>query len=264
MKRIIVLILAAALLAFAYSCKSSDTAAPSDNTTDPSSGPAMPNDGVYDTFDNLVENNLKADDGTVIIRAICAVPSVEHEDPEICEKINSALKKKAADFVSGADSLRVLAEDNYASFADNAESFQPYSLMGTYEITLLDEKYLSVLFSFSEAIGGFHANESIYGMTFRLSDGATVDLDEVFDSDEESVRSYVSGRFEELIKAAPDNYYGDAVEAVGSYVDMSRFYLTEDGISIFLPVYAIAPYSTGMPEISISYGELSEFVQNRS
>ena len=232
------------------------------DTTDPIVTVPPFTDITDDGTNGLAENDIKADDETVIVRAACAYPVVEYENSEIADKINAAIKKKAEDFVLRADSCRALAQDYYDSYDGDAESFTPYSLIGTCEITLFNGEYLSVLFSFTEITGGFHANDSIAGMTFTLSDGEQAELDGVLNLDEEAVINLVSSRFTAMISSDPESYYPDAAETVSGYVDMTMFYMAEEGVTVYLPLYSVAPFTTGIPKILVPYGDIAVLEQN--
>ena len=258
MKKIIFALSLAIIMILMWACAndSVETNKETANTNDPAVTMSPIDDVTAIGSDGLAENDIKADDGTVIVRAACVYPTIEYEDQAIVDKINAALKKKAEDFVLRADSCRVLAEDYYAFYEGDIESFVPYSLIGTYEITLFNDEYVSVLFSFSENTGGFHANESISGVTFSLANGEAITLIDVFGFEETTVKSIVGSHFKDKINDDPSSYYDDAKEAASDYVDVSMFYLTEEGITVYLPMYSIAPFTTGIPKVTVAYSDI--------
>ena len=241
----------------------SNTTGGREETSDTPHGDAtglQPAEGMPAVSSLLIENNITAGDMTVIVRASVNCPQLtlsEKAQSGAEEKINSALKTLAESFLARSGDHADIAGDNYAAALREGLDFNPYIYSGTYQVTYLSEKYVSVLCEFEEYIGGVHSEYDITGMTFDALTGERVKLSGLLATDEAGVSGYISGLFTALIEASPEDFYSDALNSVGGAVNNDYYYLTDTGAVFYLPAYTVSPYSTGIPTVSAAYGELN-------
>lgn len=109
--------------------------------------------------------------------------------------------------------------------------------------------------------GGAHGFEDTKTFSYKKDDNKTVTLDDLFKKD-----GYIPA-LSEVVKDAVLDLLGedasiDMVEAGTSQAieNFERFYVTDDSIVFIFPPYAVAPYSEGTVEVSISVNTLGGMI----
>lgn len=110
---------------------------------------------------------------------------------------------------------------------------------------------LSIKFNYYQYTGGAHGNP--YSLSYNIDLGSGEDLKLIDFLDQNKITLI---EVEELIKSEiknnPDIYFQDDYGFQG--LDEDQCYYLEDGeLVVYFQPYAIAPYSTGMPEFRIEY-----------
>lgn len=151
----------------------------------------------------------------------------------------------------GAEESAQIRED-YEAYAPSA-----YSLSSNvYEITYVDEVYLSYCQGDYIYWGGAHGMPDRTGYTFDLQTGECLTLSDVVGNSEEELKEIVGSYYEELIRQDPENYWEDSLSYIKEDTDYeTKFYLTPEGIRFFRMPYEIASYAYGFPEVTIPYSK---------
>ncbi|GIO87439.1 hypothetical protein J25TS5_43710 [Paenibacillus faecis] len=157
-------------------------------------------------------------------------------------KINALLQSRAENFVQA--SLKE-AKENQPS-----PNGSPYEYLGNYTVTYNRGGLLSILEQTYAYTGGAHGISFREGLTFRLSDGKLLTLDEVLRANP-GFRSIVDPAIAKQLQAT-EGYFG-GFETIGNNPD---FYLKENGVVIFFQLYDYLPYVFGFPEFYFSFPEL--------
>ncbi|WP_334074020.1 MULTISPECIES: PdaC/SigV domain-containing protein [Paenibacillus] len=157
-------------------------------------------------------------------------------------KINALLQSRAEKFVQA--SLKE-AQENQPS-----PNGSPYEYLGNYTVTYNRGGLLSILEQTYAYTGGAHGISFREGLTFRLSDGKLLTLDEVLRANP-GFRSIVDPSIAKQLQAT-EGYFG-GFETIGNNPD---FYLKENGVVIFFQLYDYLPYVFGFPEFYFSFPEL--------
>ncbi|NWL86041.1 DUF4163 domain-containing protein [Paenibacillus sp. 79R4] len=156
-------------------------------------------------------------------------------------KINSVLQSKTDEFIKQS------LQETKAGPSPNGE---PYQFLGNYTVTFNREGLLSILLQYYSYTGGAHGNPVREGLTFRLSDGKLLTLDEVL-KDNPDYRNIVDPAIAKQLEAT-EGYFG-GFKTIGKN---PSYYLKNDGVVIFLPLYEYLPYVNGFPEFYFSFSEL--------
>ncbi|TDO78295.1 uncharacterized protein DUF3298 [Halanaerobium saccharolyticum] len=110
---------------------------------------------------------------------------------------------------------------------------------------------LSIKFNYYQYTGGAHGNPYSLSYNIDLSSGKDLNLSTFLEQQDMTLIEV-----EELIKAEikknPDIYFQDDY-GFQSLDEDQCYYLEGDELVVYFQPYAIAPYSTGMPEFRIKY-----------
>jgi len=156
-------------------------------------------------------------------------------------KINDLLQSRTDDFVK--QSLKETKEGPPVSG-------HTYQFLGNYTVTFNRDGLLSILLQYYSYTGGAHGNPVREGLTFRLSDGKLLTLDELL-KDNPDYREIVDPAIAKQLEAT-EGYFG-GFKTIGSN---PSYYLQNDGVVIFLPLYEYLPYVNGFPEFYFPFSEL--------
>lgn len=157
-------------------------------------------------------------------------------------KINALLQERAKTFV--ANSLKE-AQENQPS-----PNGSPYEYLGNYTVYFNRGGLLSILEQTYAYTGGAHGISVREGLTFRLSNGKLLTLDEVLRKNPD-FRKIVDPAIAKQLQQT-DGYFG-GFKTIGSNPD---YYLKNNGVVIFFQLYDYLPYAYGFPEFYFSFQEL--------
>lgn len=131
-----------------------------------------------------------------------------------------------------------------------SKPFRPWEAALDFTVTYHENGRLSLYQDAYEYTGGAHGMTTRRGDTWRLRSGVPIPLRAFFPPRTRwrrevyaTIREQVSAQM-----ATGESLYLDGWEqAVAPLFDPERFYLTQEGIVVFYPLYALAPYAEGMP-----------------
>ena len=180
------------------------------------------------------------------------IESIDNFYRERCE----SFKSEAKDF---ADEI---------SFYDEADSFiTQFMLEYDYEVIKNSDNILSVHRTVYSYTGGAHGNNGDVCDNFRISDGKTLTLDDIFDCSSEEYQADLCRIFDKFIdentyEIDSDDFskipfFNDAKETLRSYFPMDEFCITDDGLIFFISPYYIAPYVAGTVILPVSWNDLT-------
>lgn len=156
--------------------------------------------------------------------------------------INALLQERAKSFVE-----RALKETKENQPSPNGS---PYEYLGNYTVTFNRGGLLSILEQTYAYTGGAHGISVREGLTFRLSDGKLLTLDEVLRKNPD-FRKIVDPSIAKQLKQT-EGYFG-GFKTIGSNPD---YYLKNNGVVIFFQLYDYLPYAYGFPEFYFPFPEL--------
>lgn len=158
------------------------------------------------------------------------------------KKINMLLKTKAETFV--ANSIKE------AKMNQPSPNGSTYEYLGTYKVTYNGNGVLSLLLETYSYTGGAHGITVREGLTFRLSDGKVLTLDELLRANP-NYRSIVDPAIAKKLEET-EGYFGN-FKTIGPN---PSYYVKDQGVVIFFQLYDYLPYVSGFPEFYFPFAEL--------
>ncbi len=139
--------------------------------------------------------------------------------------------------------------------------FRPWEVMLDFTVTYNEQGLLSLYTEAYEYTGGAHGITMRCGDTWCLCNGMPRPLSSFFPPKSHWKRT-VLVRVTESIQAALSTgealYFDDWETSVAREFDASRFYLTQQGVTVFYPLYTLAPYAEGIPAFLVREWEKTE------
>lgn len=165
------------------------------------------------------------------------------------DKINEAMLEYVDSRIAYMEQKVGESEEGYEQRGDSfGSSFDGFAYR--------DDHYISFLQSEYDYEGGAHGMPSRESFTFHLQTGERLVLSDIIGNSEEEQREIVARYFGEMINAAPERYWENAMDIVRQKTDLGEnFVLTREGLLFYLLPYEIAPYAAGFPEVIIPYEE---------
>lgn len=159
------------------------------------------------------------------------------------KQINRLLKGKAETFV--ANSLKEAKASQPSTPSGN-----PYEYVGTYKVTYNGSGVLSLYQDTYSYTGGAHGMTYREGLTFRLSDGKLLTLDELLRANPD-YRSIVDPEIAKQLQQT-EGYFGN-FKTIGPN---PSYYVKDQGVTIFFQLYDYLPYVYGFPEYYFPFSKL--------
>jgi predicted small lipoprotein YifL len=186
------------------------------------------------------------------------IPVVEGlADETLQEKINQILEADAMGFT---ESLRQQSEVDYANFQAEGIPWAPYESASQWTLHLSNEKVLSMSVDYYSFTGGAHGLTTRSCYNYLLDDGVMLTLPTLFSQGspwKERLNVYVR----QAIAAKPDEYFPvESPEGMAPVTDELQFFLDEENLILNFGVYEIAPYASGMPNITIPVKEIEDIL----
>lgn len=157
-------------------------------------------------------------------------------------KLNSYFTARAEDFVK--KSVKE-AKQNQPSPSGNK-----YEFLANYTVTYNKNCILSLYEQTYAYTGGAHGNSYREGLTFRLKDGKRLTLDELLRANP-NYRQIVDPAIAQQLQQT-QGYFGN-FKTIGPN---PSYYVKDEGVVIFFPLYEYLPYVNGFPEFYFLFSQL--------
>lgn len=141
---------------------------------------------------------------------------------------------------------------------EQGQSFQPWACKLDYCATLNQEGLLSLYQDAYEYTGGAHGVTIRQADTWEPRSGTPRTLRSFFPPAfhwKRTVLEEIARQAESRVTAGETLYFDSWRDLIQTEFEPDRFYLTESGICVFYPLYAIAPYAEGISVFTIPYPE---------
>lgn len=130
--------------------------------------------------------------------------------------------------------------------------FRPWEARLSAAVTLDTPERLSLYWEASELLDGLHTATLRWGDTWALPGGKPLALGELFPAGfpwrrwvlEEAARQLRARQ-----AAGEARFWPDWEHRLARCFDPERFYLTEEGVAVFFPLYALGPHVEGLPTV---------------
>lgn len=149
-----------------------------------------------------------------------------------------------------------------ARFATRDEyDFTLHSFIRTFSAVRTEPRYTSVVFDQYQFSGGPHGFTVRTAETWDLSAGRRCPLSDFFlphTAYKKIIIKYVRSQITEQKKREEISFFEDPLRNALIHFNESNFYLTTNGISIFYPLYTLAPYHEGILTYNVPFSEFSK------
>jgi hypothetical protein len=206
------------------------------------------------TVYNTISDSINSDDGTEILAyeiRYAQLDSDTDNSKAINETLKSEAEKTAVDFKN--DYLQTQTEYYEDCKKDSTIPFRPATITSYVEI-YSNDKYYSVLNTYSYDLGGAHPTSERESHVFKLNDGKEATAAECIGlaSDDEVKETVLKGWKEKIASDKENLYFEDAANTLEEYYDEIGFYLNDKGVVFYMPLYSLVPYVGGFPEYEIA------------
>lgn len=273
-KRIFTAILALCMVFALAACgeETTEETSPSPEATEEAENTAEPEASPETSDEPEAAGNLSADvtfetsvstveeEGVTYMTAESLVPTVVIEGSETGEEAAAAIEQTLTERLTVAqetiDEYAGMAREQYAELGDaTMETWGGYSQIYSAEMTRGDG-VLSVHCTVSSYTGGAHGNTEEFGLTFDLSTGELLTVEDIAE-DLEGLKSHVA---ESVTAQAAEMDEGTITGDIDAFaegvLDTEQWYLNEEGLVVFASPYEIAAYAVGTISFTIPYSEL--------
>ena len=203
-------------------------------------------------------NNELYYDAQLMVKIAIEYPQIEANAPEEgAMAFNQYYQDEAVKLSEmGEDSLYPDAVAQYKFDMQQGFPFNSYELMQVFTVTYNKLPIISLYRDVYTYTGGAHGLTERTANTWEMDESALLELSDLF------VEGYdYNAVILETIKAEAKKrqesgeveYFDDYMELIDEYYDEKNFYLKDEGIVIFYPLYSIAPYYVGIQEFLIPY-----------
>lgn len=136
--------------------------------------------------------------------------------------------------------------------------FRPWEAALDYTLTYNQAGLLSLYTDAWEYTGGAHGVTVRCGDVWDLNAGVPLPLRSFFPSGNRWRRAALEAaraQVERQLSTGEALYFDDWPQSLADGFDPCRFYLTEEGIVVFYPLYTLAPYAQGFPTLLVKNWE---------
>ncbi|MFX3622878.1 MAG: DUF3298 and DUF4163 domain-containing protein [Ectobacillus sp.] len=130
-------------------------------------------------------------------------------------------------------------------------SIHPYIANVDHKVTYNKKPLLSLYINYYQYTGGAHGMYDWRANTFDIETGKELTLADLFQKNSD----YTNKIQQEIIRQIAQNkesFFPDAIEQVKKG-DSFRFFLEPEHLTVYFPLYEIAPYASGIPQFRIPY-----------
>jgi hypothetical protein len=202
---------------------------------------------------NAIHNNYVVDGETLVFASINQ-PIFSGLDADVADKIHTVLEAYCREFVRITSDDRLMAEEAYDG---SPFGFEPYERAGDFTVFIKDN-VVSIRYQLFHDNGGADSGSEVTAFTFDLTTGDRLTFADYIEKDEAFGRDYLMTVFSQMVRSAPDKYYTDALDILDDVISLHDFYLTEEGLILFVNPDVLAPSAHGIITLTVPYTELGK------
>jgi hypothetical protein len=171
-------------------------------------------------------------------------------------RFNMYYREKAQNnYRYASTSLYHTAIKQYETAKSQNFPFNNFEFVEVFEPTYCKKPFISLFYDIYEYTGGAHGNTTRKGNTWDMRRGM-IRMDDLFDKKYDynsAILQYVESDARRRQISGMSHYFEGLSENLKKYYDEKNFYLTEEGLAVFYPLYTIAPYSEGIQVFIVPY-----------
>ena len=175
---------------------------------------------------------------------------------EATARINKTLEQYCDDFIFISDFDKLLAEESYQNTLRDGKEFVTRERSSDFT-AYLHENVLSVLFSETRIEGGATDNLRYVTLHFDVYTGEEITFAQFINRSDEAATTYILSLFTQWISGAPGRFYPDAADVIRYQPLLRSFYLTEEGVVLYVNGGQISPGAYGIQTLTVPYDKLS-------
>ena len=269
MKRLLPLGLAMAMALSLAACGGKTPATGSASTTSTGAASSAPtstkpaDSAPVLTCGDQVSEDIKADDGTVVVSIRYTPISISYPENAAVEKaIQKDLDKVVSDFLQSARDYEEEAKTYYKEYLQNdgqSKDFTPYVCSLDSKSARQDTGVVSALFAGYAFTGGAHGGGGTFARNYDAKTGNVLTMKDLGEGVSTLAIDNVV-KFVDAIQEDGDAFFYDKVkaddESVQSMLETGCFYLSKDGLVLIDGQYLLQPYAAGIVEFTTSYDDL--------
>lgn len=144
----------------------------------------------------------------------------------------------------------------YYYAASQGFPFNGFELVQTFEATYCKKPVISLYYDRYEFTGGAHGTTTRTGNTWNTERGVMLSLRDLFKPGydyKDTILRVVERDARHRQATGQVQYLDNLSENIGKYYDDRNYYLSENGIVIFYPLYTIAPYAAGIQTFTVPW-----------
>lgn len=174
------------------------------------------------------------------------------------DKLNAYYEARAYMYVQ-SDIMKLyqlaIADFEYAKANDFTP--RPYEVKTIFNVTYNQNCAISLYFDSYQYTGGAHGSTVRKSDSWNIAGSSPIRLHDLFPMTDD-VDNYIIDTITKQIRdentSGDSQYFDNYEELVRENFNPNSFYLNDEGITIYYQQYDIAPYSSGIPEFLIPYG----------
>lgn len=157
------------------------------------------------------------------------------------------------------------AESQFSGLKDGA--FMPYGVSWSFDTTRMDDRVISVLQTGYQQTGGAHPQTILASQNFNAENGGLLALSDIFTVEEsaylEAIRLLVLPIMQQREDKEGVFYYGGYEGYMMQVFNPADFCLTETGLQLFWQTDSIAPHAAGIQVFDLSYSQLGDLIKDQ-
>jgi hypothetical protein len=238
-------------------------------TESPTESPTKSNTEPPVEYENIEfiheENEITADDGTVLFKSHVDYPQISTGNTQVDDKINQYYREIKDICLTTAEELEAdkkIFQEIYDNCIQNGEIWYPFESYMEISVKYYSEDYVSFYNLEYTYANGAQRSPSDYSKNYSLKTGEELTFDDIFTDDfkpfaEEYIINELKKREEEY--GLWDNY---AERTKVRIENESNWYLTENGFLITFIPYEITAFAKDIIEVEIPYEDMQKYIKN--
>jgi len=134
--------------------------------------------------------------------------------------------------------------------------FNSYTFNQVFEVTYCKKPYISLYYDIYEFTGGAHGTTTRTANTWDMKNNRLMELSSLFEKGfnyKYFILEFIEAEARRRKIRGKADYFDNLRGNIAKHFDEKNYYLTEEGIAIFYPLYTIAPYASGIQVFVVPY-----------
>lgn len=213
-----------------------------------------------------VNDEITADDGTVVMRITGSFPIVEVSEREpATAAISTYFQEEYDDYLKDEDMQFMIesAKEDYADHGKESPDMFPYQADRKYTVARADKTVLSFIEDEYSFTGGAHPNSTREAVNFDTATGKELEFKDIV-TDEAAARDFVNEQLTKYLGEGDFGVFDDYKEHIDEILEDDTWYFDSLGVCIIINEYIVTPHASGIIEVTIPYAEFPQLIEDYS